>query len=70
MLVLSRQRDQVIRIGDDIEVVILDIRGDKVRLGVRAPKKVPIHRQEVYELIRREAELEGNTDAAINTEDC
>ncbi|HSG71785.1 MAG TPA: carbon storage regulator [Planctomycetaceae bacterium] len=49
-------------------MVILDIRGDSVRIGIRAPKKVPVHRQEVYELIRREAELEGNTDAEGNTD--
>jgi carbon storage regulator len=54
MLVLSRQRDQVIMIGDDIEVVIVDIRGDKVRLGITAPKDVTVHRKEVYDQIKRE----------------
>ncbi len=54
MLVLSRQRDQVIMIGDDIEVVIVDIRGDKVRLGITAPKDVSVHRKEVYDQIKRE----------------
>jgi carbon storage regulator len=54
MLVLSRQRDQVIMIGDDIEVVIVDIRGDKVRLGITAPKDVAVHRKEVYDQIKRE----------------
>ncbi len=56
MLVLSRQRDQSIMIGDDIEVIVVDVRGDKVRLGVTAPKEVRVHRQEVYEAIRRENE--------------
>ena len=54
MLVLSRQRDQTIMIGDDIEITVVDIRGDKVRLGITAPKSVPVHRKEVYEAIRRE----------------
>src|SRR3954468_10466289 len=54
MLVLSRQRDETIMIGDDIEVTVVDIRGDKVRLGINAPKHVPVHRKEVYEAIRRE----------------
>jgi len=54
MLVLSRQRDETIMIGDDIEITIVDIRGDKVRLGITAPRKVQVHRKEVYEAIRRE----------------
>ncbi len=54
MLVLSRQRDESIIIGDDIVVTIVDIRGDKVRLGINAPTEVPVHRQEVYEAIQRE----------------
>jgi carbon storage regulator len=54
MLVLSRQRDETIMIGDDIEVTIVDIRGDKVRLGINAPKEISVHRKEVYDAIRRE----------------
>jgi carbon storage regulator len=54
MLVLSRQRDETIMIGDDIEVTVVDIRGDKVRLGITAPKEVAVHRKEVYEAIKRE----------------
>jgi carbon storage regulator len=54
MLVLSRQRDESIVIGDKIVVTIVDIRGDKVRLGIEAPNEVPVHRQEVYEAIQRE----------------
>lgn len=53
MLVLSRQRDEKIRIGHDIEVAIVDIRGDKVRIGVTAPKSVTVHRQEIYDAIQR-----------------
>ena len=54
MLVLSRQRDESIMIGDDIEITVVDLRGDKVRLGINAPPHVPVHRKEVYEAIRRE----------------
>jgi carbon storage regulator len=54
MLVLSRHRDESIMIGDDIVVTIVDIRGDKVRLGIDAPTAIPVHRQEVFEAIQRE----------------
>ena len=54
MLVLSRHRDECIMIGDDVTITVVDIRGDKVRLGIDAPKNVPVHRQEVYEAIKRE----------------
>lgn len=54
MLVLSRHRDESIMIGDDVVVTIVDIRGDKVRLGIDAPTDIPVHRQEVYEAIKRE----------------
>jgi len=61
MLVLSRQRDETIMIGDEIEITVVDIRGDKVRLGINAPRQVQVHRKEVYEAIRRE-----NTAAATD----
>lgn len=54
MLVLSRHRDESIMIGDDVVVTIIDIRGDKVRIGIDAPQSIPVHRQEVYEAIQRE----------------
>ena len=56
MLVLSRQRDESIIIGDDIVITIVDVRGDKVRLGISAPPHVSVHRKEIYEAIKREAE--------------
>lgn len=54
MLVLSRQRDESIKIGDEIEITVVDIRGEKVRLGINAPPHVPVHRKEVYEAIKKE----------------
>jgi len=54
MLVLSRRRDESIMIGENIVITIVDIRGDKVRLGIDAPTEIPVHRQEVYEAIQRE----------------
>ncbi len=66
MLVLSRQRDESIIIGDNIVITIVDIRGDKVRLGIEAPTEIPVHRQEVYEAIQREnakADAEGRVIA-------
>ncbi len=56
MLVLSRQRDETIMIGDDVEITVVDIRGDKVRLGITAPTRIAVHRKEVYEAIRQENE--------------
>ncbi|HOT44447.1 MAG TPA: carbon storage regulator CsrA [Spirochaetota bacterium] len=54
MLVLARRLNESIMIGDDIEVVIIDIKGDQVKLGIRAPKRVTVHRKEIYDEIRKE----------------
>jgi carbon storage regulator len=54
MLVLSREKDESIVIGENVKVKVLDVRGGKVRLGVEAPKDVPVHRQEVYDAIQQE----------------
>ena len=53
MLVLSRRKDESIMIGDDVEITIVDIHGDRVRLGITAPKTIPVHRREIYEAIQR-----------------
>jgi carbon storage regulator len=62
MLVLSRQRDETIMIGDDIEITVVDVRGDKVRLGINAPARIAVHRKEVYEAIRAENERAARVD--------
>lgn len=54
MLVLSRKLSEVIRIGDDIKIVVIEVRGDKVRIGIDAPRSTPMHREEIYEAIKRE----------------
>jgi len=54
MLVLSRQKDESIMIGDDVEIVIVDVRGDKVRLGINAPRNVAVHRKEIFIAIQKE----------------
>ena len=61
MLVLSRKKDESIVINNDIVITIVEIRGDKVRLGIEAPKDVPVHRMEVYEAIHG-AKVGGTTD--------
>jgi carbon storage regulator len=55
MLVLSRKKDEKIVIGDNITLMVIEIRGDKVRLGIDAPRDVAVHREEVYDAIKREA---------------
>ena len=61
MLVLSRKRDERIVIGDNIVITVVEVRGDKVRLGIDAPSEVPVHRQEVLEAMRRSAEPQSKT---------
>lgn len=65
MLVLSRKKDERIILGDyEITIMVIDIRGDKVRLGIEAPKDMSIHREEIYEIIQKErAEAETNSRA-------
>ncbi|MBW7904247.1 MAG: carbon storage regulator CsrA [Phycisphaerae bacterium] len=65
MLVLSRQRDESIMIGDNVQITIVDIRGDKVRLGIMAPSEIPVHRKEVYDAIQRE----NRKAAGVSTSD-
>lgn len=63
MLVLTRKKDESIVIGDDIVITIVDVRGDKVRLGISAPNTVPVHRMEVWQAIQRELAKETERPA-------
>ena len=59
MLVLSRKKSETIVIGDDIVITVVEVRGDKVRLGIEAPKDVPVHRREVYDAIKKAEQQES-----------
>jgi carbon storage regulator len=71
MLVLSRKKNESIVINDDITIVVVEIRGDKVRLGVEAPKEVPVHRREVFDAIHRDKTNSSNkpTDNSVTPND-
>jgi len=66
MLVLSRKKDESIVINNDITIVVIEIRGDKVRLGVEAPKEVPVHRREVFDAIVRGEPVTPRPDSVSN----
>jgi carbon storage regulator len=68
MLVLSRPRDESIIIGDHIVVTIVDIRGDKVRLGIKAPPEISVHREEIYNLIQQEAQQKEATNPDLKND--
>ena len=65
MLVLSRQRDESIMIGDNVQITVVDIRGDKVRLGIVAPAEIAVHRKEIFDAIQRE----NRKAAGVTTDD-
>lgn len=64
MLVLSRKKNESIMIGDDVKLVIVDVRGDKVRVGIEAPEEVPVHRREVW--LAKQREAGGEEPASTN----
>jgi carbon storage regulator len=64
MLVLSREKDESIMIGDDVEITIVDVRGNKVRLGINAPREVSVHRKEIYLAIQKEKQENAAKDEA------
>lgn len=66
MLVLSRKKNESIIIGDDVEIVIVDIKGDQVKIGIKAPKKVTVHRAEVYEEIQAENKKAATAPKQLN----
>lgn len=60
MLILTRRVGEILMIGDDVSVMVMGVNGNQVRLGINAPKEVAVHREEIYDKIRRE-EVDGNT---------
>lgn len=68
MLVLSRKKNESIMINDDITITVVEIRGDKVRLGIEAPKETAVHRREVYDAIKRSEQLARANDPATDAE--
>ena len=69
MLVLSRKKNESIVINDDITIVVVEIRGDRVRLGVEAPKEVPVHRREVFDAIHRSQVSGKDAQASASLEE-
>jgi carbon storage regulator len=62
MLILTRRVGETLMVGDDVTVTVLGVKGNQVRIGVNAPKEVAVHREEIYERIKRERSSEGNPD--------
>ncbi len=62
MLIVTRRVGETIHIGDDIEVIVLSVKGNQVRIGIKAPVKVPVHREEIYERIQRQKETEAENN--------
>ncbi len=63
MLILTRKIGEKVHIGDNVTVTVLDVRGDQVRVGIEAPKEVPVHREEIFYRIKAKAEVDGNRRA-------
>jgi len=68
MLLLSRRKKESIMVGEDVEVFIVEIHGNKVRLGINAPKNIPVHRREIYDAIEREKKNKKSAELKTKTQ--
>ncbi len=69
MLILTRRINETLNIGDDVQVTVLGIKGNQVRIGINAPRDVPVHREEIYQRIKREERMNAAADQAGDRDD-
>lgn len=66
MLILTRRVGETLMIGDDVAVTVLGVKGNQVRIGVNAPKEITVHREEIYERIQREKEVQSRSGLPVS----